>query len=192
MEAASLEAQLITLVSRSDTIMRALKAASALGLASWCIGAGAIRNLVWDHLHAFEHHTPPQDIDLVFHDASDLTPRRERFLALALAQKEPGLQWDVVNQARVHHWFPAFPGRPVGPLRSLVEGVASWPEVATCVGVTLNASGRLDVIAPYGLDDLFDMIVRWNPQRVTREVFLERVMKKRFVERWPNVKVECW
>lgn len=30
--------------------MQALRAVHALGLGSWCIGTGAIRGLVWDHL----------------------------------------------------------------------------------------------------------------------------------------------
>jgi len=170
--------------------MRALEAASELGLASWCIGAGAIRNLVWDHLHGFDRQTQAEDIDLVFHDTSDLTPGLERSLASALARQAPTLEWDVVNQARVHLWLPTPLGLPVAPLTSLVEGVASWPEVATCVGVTLNASGTMEVIAPHGLDDLFDMVVRWNPRRVSKKVFLERVIEKRFAERWPKVKIE--
>jgi hypothetical protein len=31
--------------------MAQLRAVRSLGLASWCIGAGAVRNLVWDALH---------------------------------------------------------------------------------------------------------------------------------------------
>lgn len=34
-------------------LMTALRSVRALGLGSWCIGAGAIRNLVWDTLHGF-------------------------------------------------------------------------------------------------------------------------------------------
>ena len=121
--AKSLESQLITLVSNSRSTMRALEAARGLGLASWCIGAGAIRNLVWDHLHAFERQTEADDIDVVFHDAGDLSEALEHSLAFALAEKEPSFKWDVVNQARVHQWFPSHFGVPVAPLTSLIEGV---------------------------------------------------------------------
>jgi len=50
---------------------------------------------------------------------------------------------------------------------SLIEGVASWPEIAT-VAVTLTPSGSIEVIAPHGLDDLFDMVVRWNGASASR------------------------
>ena len=100
----SLEAKLRALTVQSSSLMRALGAARSLGLSSWCIGAGAIRNLVWDHLHGFDAETPPQDIDLVFFNASDLTPDLERALESRLSLAEPGFNWEVVNQASVHTW----------------------------------------------------------------------------------------
>jgi len=43
--------QLRAIAQSSLPLMQALAAARGLGLASWCIGAGAVRNRVWDHLH---------------------------------------------------------------------------------------------------------------------------------------------
>jgi hypothetical protein len=186
---ASLEDQLLALVSQSSHVMRALEAARELRLSSWCIGAGAIRNLVWDHLHGFAQSSQPSDIDVVFHDAADTSREREQLLAQELSEVMPGVEWEVVNQAGVHHWFQSHYGSAVPPLRSLAEGVASWPEFATCVGVTLDQSGQCEVVAPHGLEDLFQMVIRWNSQRVPKSVYLERVAAKRFSERWPMVQV---
>jgi hypothetical protein len=186
---ARLETQLVAFVARSNIVMRALEAARSLNLRSWCIGAGAIRNLVWDNLHGFKTETMPEDIDLVFHDASDLSSERERLLEKALAQAEPAFRWEAVNQASVHHWLKSQGALEVQPYQTLVEGIASWPEVATCVGVTLSPFGKIEVLAPHGLADLFEMLVRWNPGCVSKEVYLERIAKKRFAERWPMVKV---
>ncbi len=33
------------------------------------------------------------------------------------------------------------------------------------------------IIAPYGLDDLFQMVLRRNPRRVTEETFLKRALE---------------
>ncbi len=177
------------LVASSDPTMRALRAVRCLGLASWCIGAGAIRNLVWDHLHGFTTPTMAEDVDMVFYDASDLSVDLERRLETRLRQIQPEFNWEVVNQAAVHRWLrPAF-GQAAKPFQSLAEGIASWPEVATCVGTTLTDSGTVEIIAPHGLTDLFDMIVRWNPARASRETFMNRVASKRFSERWPRVQV---
>lgn len=184
-----LEVKLITLVTESSVTMSALRAVRELRLPSWCIGAGAIRNLVWDHLHRFERATEPDDVDLIFYEPGNLSQDFEQSLGLALSSKMPSLKWDIVNQARVHHWLQSAHGRSAEPLQSLREGVASWPEVATCVGVTLTESEQIEVLAPHGLQDLFEMIIRWNPERVSREVFMNRVAQKRFVERWPRVRV---
>lgn len=186
---ASLEARLAALVAQSDTLMRALQAARSLELASWCIGAGAVRNLVWDHLHGFETEAPSEDIDLVFFDSGQASHEFERALEAKLAATEAGFNWEVVNQATVHLWVTSHANRAGQPFQSLAEGIASWPEVATCVGVTLTESGKIEVIAPYGLTDLFEMVIRWNPTRVSSEVFADRVCRKRFAERWPQVKV---
>lgn len=169
--------------------MRALEAARDLGLRSWCIGAGAVRNLVWDHLHGFKAATKPEDIDVVFYDPSNLSQERERLLERKLALAEPEFAWEVVNQAAVHRWLKSQSAQEMPPFRSLAEGIASWPEVATCVGVTLTESGTIEVVAPHGLTDLFEMIIRWNRERVSLAVYRARVAKKRFSAYWPMVKV---
>ena len=95
----------------------------------------------------------------------------------------------MTNQAAVHLWFERVFGHPVEPLRSLEEAVASWPEFATAVGLRLEPDDRITVIAPHGLDDLFDRVVRRNPTRVSLETYRRRVREKRYVERWPDVRV---
>ena len=71
----------------------------------------------------------------------------------------------------MHLWFEQHFGHAVAPLRSLDEAVASWPEFATAVGLWLDDDDRLHVIAPHGLDDLFAMVVRRNPVRVSVETY---------------------
>ncbi|WP_235505003.1 nucleotidyltransferase family protein [Variovorax sp. Root318D1] len=48
--------------------MAALRVVRSLGLQSWCIGAGAIRSLVWDTLHEFDRRSPVEDMDVVYFD----------------------------------------------------------------------------------------------------------------------------
>lgn len=170
--------------------MCALRAARELDLDSWCIGAGLIRGLVWDHLHGFEEPSLCADVDLVFYCPDGPGRMQERSIEQALSAMTPGLQWDAVNQAGVHRWLqPRSPGHVIPAFTSLADGIASWPETATCVGVTLNAMDEIGVIAPHGLSDLFDMVVRWNPARVSRTIYEERAAEKRWTARWPRVKV---
>ncbi|MFB0827578.1 nucleotidyltransferase family protein [Chromobacterium violaceum] len=185
-----LEQQLSGLVLASPWLMRALRAARALGLSDWCIGAGAVRGLVWDVLHGFASEPSAlSDLDLVYFDAENLSPDREAALQRRLASVHPDLPWEVTNQAAVHLWFADRFGYPVEPLPSLEAALATWPEYATAVGVALNADDSLRIIAPFGLDDLFAMTVRRNPARASLEIYRQRVAQKRYQARWPRVTV---
>lgn len=178
--------RLIQLVRSSSRVMELLAVARKLELESWCIGAGVIRSLVWDHLHGFSEPSPVEDIDVAYFDASaDACPEAE--LAERLAASLPWARWEVTNQATVHEWFLKAQAQVVPPFRSLAEGIASWPEYATCVGVALSANDSIEVIAPHGLEDLFGLKVRHNPIRASAAVFAERVKSKRFAERWPKL-----
>jgi hypothetical protein len=63
-----LERRLVAMVRSSDELMVALRAVRSLGLASWCIGAGAVRTLVWDALHGFAQPSTLEDVDVVYFD----------------------------------------------------------------------------------------------------------------------------
>jgi hypothetical protein len=91
---------LIALVRSSATLMDLLDTARALNLSSWCIGAGALRSLVWNHRHGFDHAVLGADVDLVFHDPA-IGPEQDALLRRRLQQMRPSVQWDVTNQACV-------------------------------------------------------------------------------------------
>jgi hypothetical protein len=176
--------------------MDVLATARELELPDWFIGAGAIRDLVWDVRfgHGFDPATIA-DIDLVYFDPDDLSKAREHELEARLSDAfrsagRSGAEWDVTNQAAVHTWFHVrFGGEPVAPLRSTEDGIATWPEHATCVGARLEADGAITVTAPHGLDALLDGVWSTNAIRVTPAVAARRLAKKHVGERWPRLRV---
>lgn len=180
---------LTQLVHDNAWLMQALRAVRTLGLESWCIGAGAIRNLVWDALSGHERPSALADVDVAFFDPHDLSSERDAALQRQLQAHLPDVPWEVTNQAAVHLWFESCFGHAVAPLRSLEEAVASWPEYATSVAVWLDSDDRVRVIAPLGLDDLFNMVVRRNPARASLQNYRDRTAAKRYTERWPRVTV---
>jgi hypothetical protein len=181
--------RLVALARESQWLMDALAAVRSLGLSSWCIGAGAIRNLVWDALHARVAPSALADIDVAYFDADCLAPQQDTDLQIKLTEVIPGVPWEVTNQAAVHVWFEQYFGHAVPPLTSLEEAVASWPEYATCVGLRLEADDSITVIAPHGLQDLFGCVVQRNPIRASVDTYRQRIIQKRYAARWPKVRI---
>ena len=84
---------LVRLVASSDQLMTALRCVRTLNLPSWCIGAGMVRNLVWDALHGFRT-SAPADVDVVHfdtHAAQEADDELERRLRAVM----PGLNWEI-------------------------------------------------------------------------------------------------
>ena len=181
--------RLCLLALETPWFLQALVAVRDLGLPDWCIGAGAVRNLVWDHLHGLRTPSSLADIDVAHFDPRDLSRTRDMELQARLIRRLPQVPWEVTNQAGVHCWFESHFGHAVPPLQSLEDAVASWPEFATSVGVCLNDDGAIEVIAPHGLDDLFSGVVRRNPARVSVDTYRQRVADKNYPARWPMVQV---
>jgi hypothetical protein len=168
--------------------MHALGAAREVNPPDLLIGAGAIRDVVWDQLHGYREATRPKDVDLVFFDRAVGTGGEQSVLD-ALRTLAPTVPWDVHNQATVHLWYAKAFGVEVDPLASSADGVGTWPETASAVAVRLMADETLAVVAPFGLEDLFGLVWRRNPRRVTLQEYRRRIERKRVASRWPRVRV---
>jgi uncharacterized protein len=182
------ESRLSSLVYSSTVLMCALRAARELDAPDWFIGAGLLRDRVWDRLHGF---TRPigRDVDLGFFDSSRLLAGHERELQRAITERAPDMCWEVTNQAALHLWYPHVFGIQLEALSCSADAVAMSPETATAVAVRLCHDDSLQVVAPYGLDDLFNLVCRRNPAVVTREQFHRRVQNRQIARRWPRVQV---
>ena len=176
------------IIYNSPWFMRALHAVNELALESWCIGAGAVRNLVWDSLHGSPKPSALSDVDVAYF-AESAPQSNDKELQAKLVRLCAEFPWEVTNQAHVHQWYAAYYGYSVEPLKSLTEAVSTWPEFCTSVGVYLAANNEIKIIAPHGLDDLFGLVVRRNPARVSIETYAQRCTQKNYPQRWPNVQV---
>jgi hypothetical protein len=168
--------------------MAALDTVSDLGLSQWCIGAGVIRNIVFDYLDSGSS-TPIRDVDVAYFDESDLSEHRDREYEDMLRDRMPDVPWEVTNQAAVHLWFHKKFGCPVPPVRGIEEAVATWPETCTAVAVTKVHKDEYKVYAPYGLEDLFGMVVRRNPARVDVQTYNARIANKKYDQCWKSVRI---
>jgi hypothetical protein len=182
-----LQTGLEQIVFNTPWLVGALHAVRTAGPPNAYVGAGAIRNVVWDALHGAQCVQHPNDIDVVYfqHDERATVDWASQ-LRLAL----PSLRWDVTNQALIHHWQSRQLGRPVSPYASLGAAIASWPETATAVAARLQQDDTLSLIAPYGLADLFQMHVRPSPGLTDPSVFHARLESKQWRTRWPQLTVQ--
>lgn len=181
--------ELTRLVLATPWLVDVLRVVERLGLPDAWVGAGAVRDVVWDvRFGAGFDPAGIRDVDVVYFDPDDLRPEREHEIEAELLANAPGIKWDAKNQAAVHLWYPAKFGEEVEALGSTEDGVATWPETATAVAVRLH-HGRVEVMAPKGLSDLFAGIWRCNPGRITKEEYLARIERKSPRQRWPGLTV---
>ncbi|MCY3810453.1 MAG: nucleotidyltransferase family protein [Gammaproteobacteria bacterium] len=153
------------------------------------IGSGAIRNAGWDALPGYATPSCRADVDGPDFDPNDLAEATEKRYAEQLKELRPEVAWDVKNQAAVHLWFHKVFGHEVEPLHSMRDAAATWPETALAVAVSLRPDDGIAVTAPLGLEDLFSMVVRRNPRRVSLETYRKRIAEKMYAKRWPRVQV---
>jgi len=185
------DTELSALVRSCPWLMAALAAVRSSELPDAWIGAGVLRDLVWDERYGtgFDP-TRVRDVDVAFFDPTDLTRDRDRSATELLSACLPATPWEATNQAAVHTWYPArFGGSPVEPLGSIAEAVATWPETATSVAVRLDTAGALEVCAPHGLTDLLGGVWRRNPARVSVDRSRQRLTRQTPATRWPSVRV---
>jgi len=164
--------------------MEVLRQVEALRLPDCWVGAGFVRSAVWDHLHGRAPGAGGGDIDVIWFDPERATPAADAAIEQRLAASNPSLPWSVRNQAGMHL------RNGDRPYCSSEDAMAFWPETATAVAVRLRGDA-LEIAAPFGLDDLFDLVLRPTPafSHDKRPIFDARVNTKRWRERWPRLTV---
>lgn len=159
----------------------ALRTLQGLQIPQGAIGAGYIRAAVWDALCGLPP-SPVEDVDILYYDPGDLSWDSETAIERRLHASLPALPWSARNQARMH----LRNGDP--PYRSVEHAMQHWLETPTCVAVRFDSHDNLEIIAPFGLDDLFGLRIRPAPQGERRAAdYRARVTAKGWHERWPNV-----
>ena len=94
----------------------------------------------------------------------------------------------------MHLWFESRFGVPYPQLSSADAALPYYASVVQAVGVRLEDDGRLDVAAPFGLDDLFAMVIRPNPALDNAASHTRKALRAQAI--WPELTVipgsEIW
>ena len=165
--------------------------AASIGLQDYYIGAGCVAQSVWNYQMNLELSNGISDIDFVYFDSSDLSVEAENSTIIKVENilNPCPIKLDIKNQARVHLWYKNHFGYDIKPYESLEDAINSWPTTATSIGIRLE-NNKLKVYAPFGLNDLFGMIIRPNKTQITKEIYMRKVEKWR--AKWPALTVIPW
>lgn len=163
--------------------MLALRTAARYNLPDGCLAAGFVRNLVWDQLHGYLQPTPLNDVDFIYFCQADCSEQRDRTLEQQLLA-QTGLPWSVKNQARMHL------RNQDRPYHSTADAMSYWVEIETAVGARLADDGALQMIAPFGLQALFDLTITLNPKKHKVQDFQQRIVEKNWLQLWPKLTVK--
>lgn len=182
--------ELREIVFASPWFVEVLRTVQASGLPDAWVGAGVLRDLVWDGRTDGFDPGRVRDVDVPYFDPEDLRRERDDQADAELCGLAPSVPWEAKNQAAVHLWYSAkFEGTPYAPARSIEDAVARWPETATSVAVRLGGRDSLEIIAPCGLGDLVTGVWRRNAAQVSVGRSRARLARQRVGERWPWVQV---
>ena len=171
-------------IAHNPRMMHCLAVLAAHGPEGAWIGAGFVRNAVWDHLSGKDTEaTPLADLDVVFHDPEVATAEHDARIEAALSLAAPDLPWSVRNQARMHE------RNGHRPYRDVADALTHWPETATAIAARLGPQG-VEILAPFGVGDVLEMIIRPTPAfRTKPEIPLARLEAKGWLTRWPGLRV---
>lgn len=174
----------LEVITQSTWHMHVVHSVSQLGLSDWLVGAGFIRNAVWDCLHDYPKFSSLSDIDVIFYDATRVEREHEADAERQLREMMPGQNWSVCNQARMHT------RNGDQPYASSEDAMGRWLETPTCVGVRIDVNDDLSLVAPHGIDDLVNLDVRPTPSGLLKpDEYRKRIESKNWVRTWPRLSI---
>ena len=163
-------------------ILSILKQVEALSIEDCWVGAGLIRNAIWNQLHGRSVELLlDSDVDVVYCGPGNATPERDIAIETHLLEESADIPWSVHNQARMHE------RNGDAPYRNTEDAIRCWPETATAIAARLRGT-RIEVLAPHGVQDLVNLVVRPTPAFARKQsIYRARISSKDWARRWPGL-----
>lgn len=178
------------ILEKNDSLFQILKDIEKFNLPNYYVGGGAVTQTVWNYILDKPLNHGISDVDIVYYD-SDLSEEKEIKYRESIQKhfETNEFQSDVTNEARVHLWYNEAFGKEIKAYDTVEEAIKSWPTTATSIGVRL-INNQLIVYAPYGLEDLFELIVRPNKIMIDKKVYEEKINK--WKQKWQELDYLEW
>jgi len=185
----NLEARLVEIVRADPGLMHVLTTVRGLGLPDWRIFSGAVYQSVWNAVTGRPAGYGIKDYDVGYFDPDTSWDAEDVFIKRAAAAFDEPFRSlvEVRNQARVHLWFQDRFGEPYSALTGTDEALGRFVAPAFAVGIRMEDDDRITVAAPFGLEDIFSMTLRPNPDRPLAKGWQRTIDNAR--GRWPELTV---
>ncbi|MES2833428.1 MAG: nucleotidyltransferase family protein [Pseudomonadota bacterium] len=185
----NLEARLVEIVRADPGLMHVLTTVRGLGLPDWRIFSGAVYQSVWNAVTGRPAGYGIKDYDIGYFDPDTSWDAEDVFIKRAAAAFDEPFRSlvEVRNQARVHLWFQDRFGEPYSALTGTDEALGRFVAPAFAVGIRMEDDDRITVAAPFGLEDIFSMTLRPNPDRPLAKGWQRTIDNAR--GRWPELTV---
>ncbi|MYL51347.1 hypothetical protein GLV98_17815 [Halobacillus litoralis] len=185
------EKQLIAVIDEWSPHVRPLfNVSHSFGYECW-IGAGVITQSVWNHQFGYAADYGIGDADILYFDASGTLEEEEKFeREWNDAFSNLPFSIDVTNEALVHLWYEEKFNQTIQPYTSVQDAIDTWPTTASSVGVKRRKNGEYEIYAPFGLEDLFQGIIRPNKRLIPEKVYWNKAEK--WKKRWPELTILSW
>lgn len=182
------EIQLATLLKQDVYRMDLLKAIHRIKSKELWIAGGFVRNMVWDSLHGYKHRSELGDVDVFYFDIENIEKNEELKLSKKLNRILPNVNWSIKNQARMHLHDNN------QQYKNLEDALTKFPDTSSAVAVRLNNLNEIVIIAPFGLEDLFNLVVKPTPScqqnLLTYKKYKSRQIEKKWTTIWPLLHIE--
>lgn len=74
-------------------------------------------------------------------------------------------------------------------INDIEDAINTWPTTATAIGMRIE-NNETKIYAPFGLHDLFRMVIRANKIQITKDIFEAKIAK--WSAKWPSLTVIPW
>lgn len=154
------------------------------------VGAGAVNQTLFNYFHKFPIDNNISDFDIVYYDKDTSYEAEDKIIKkLDIRLKELNVKADIKNECRVPIWRKEKYNQEIKPYQSVEDAISRWTTTITCIGVRMEEN-KLKIYAPYGLEDLFSLIIRPVKKDVTKKDYLEKT--KKWKQKWPKLTIIPW
>lgn len=172
--------KVIEILRKDERILHIINVVSQFPERHLYLSGGVLRNTIWDMIFSTSKKCAFNDVDIIYIDSYSLSEDQDIEIEAFLNAKDSSIPWSVRNQCRMarKHGHPIY--------KSVKEAISFWVETATAVAYGPASGRKPELLAPYGVNDLLDGIVRPTAEHL-RGIMMERVEKKAWMTIYPDL-----